>query len=201
MPMTIPKLIGPEDVSALIEVTTPVRDRLILALLFGTGARVGELVRTKLGDVDLDKGLIHLEADRTKTHQYRSVLVPPSLVPAIRTWLDTGPDGSEWLFPGRKSGRHITERRVRQIVAQAAQDAGIQRVYARDKNGRALNVVSPHTLRHSHAVAALDAGVPLNDIQDQLGHTNLATTSVYLRADISHRKRSYEKAEFEVEGL
>jgi len=69
------------------------------------------------------------------------------------------------------------------------------------RTGRALNVVSPHTLRHSHAVAALDAGVPLNDIQDQLGHTNLATTSVYLRADISHRKRSYEKAGFEVGGL
>ncbi len=84
---------------------------------------------------------------------------------------------------------------------KATEEAGIQRVYAHDKNGRALNVVSPHTLRHSHAVAALDAGVPLNDIQDQLGHTNLATTSVYLRADISHRKKSYEKAGFEVEGL
>ena len=50
-------------------------------------------------------------------------------------------------------------------------------------------------------MAALDAGVPLNGIQDQLGHTKLAMTSVYLRADISHRKRSYEKAGFEVEGL
>jgi len=49
--MTIPKHIGPEDVSALIEVTNPCRDRIILTLLFGTGARVNELVRTRLREV------------------------------------------------------------------------------------------------------------------------------------------------------
>ena|GEM_PF-2587807 len=44
------------------------------------------------------------EADRTKTHQYRSVLVPPGLIPALRTWLDDGTNGSRWLFPGRNPG-------------------------------------------------------------------------------------------------
>jgi site-specific recombinase XerD len=54
-----------------------------------------------------------------------------------------------------------------------------------------MNIVSPHTLRHLHAVAALDSGVPLNDLQAQLGHADLKTTSIYLKADINHRRKSY----------
>ncbi|MCR3884518.1 MAG: site-specific integrase [Methanothrix sp.] len=53
-------------------------------------------------------------------------------------------------------------------------------------------MVTPHTLRHFHAVRALDLGIPLNDLQAQLGHTDLKTTSVYLKADINHRRKSYE---------
>jgi integrase/recombinase XerD len=55
-----------------------------------------------------------------------------------------------------------------------------------------MSIVSPHTLRHLHAVTALDSGVPLNDLQQQLGHTDLKTTSIYLKADINHRRNSYE---------
>mgnify|MGYP001090712785 CR=1 FL=1 len=102
----------------------------------------------------------------------------------IKAWMKTLPGSSKWLFPGQ-GGRHITERRIRQIVDRAAKKAGIQRAYGHDKNGRPLYAVSPHSLRHAHAVTALDAGVPLNDLQAQLGHSNL-----------EHRKKSYERAKF-----
>ena len=59
-------------------------------------------------------------------------------------------------------------------------------------DGGSMDIVSPHTLRHLHAVAALDSNVPLNDLQQQLGHTDLKTTSIYLKADINHRRKSYE---------
>jgi site-specific recombinase XerD len=78
------------------------------------------------------------------------------------------------------------------MTDKAARSAGIQRPYATSKDGRSMNIVSPHTLRHLHAVAALDSGVPLNDLQQQLGHTDLKTTSIYLKADINHRRKSYE---------
>jgi len=54
--------------------------------------------------------------------------------------------------------------RIRQIVHQGAVRAGIQRVYGQGVGGRPLYVVTPHTLRHFHAVRALDQGVPLNDL-------------------------------------
>jgi integrase/recombinase XerD len=78
------------------------------------------------------------------------------------------------------------------VIDKAARSAGIQRPYATSKDGRPMNIVSSHTLRHLHAVTALDSGVPLNDLQQQLGHTDLKTTSIYLRADINHRRKSYE---------
>jgi len=78
------------------------------------------------------------------------------------------------------------------VIDKAARSAGIQRPYAMADDGRSLNIVSPHTFRHLHAVTALDNGVPLNDLQQQLGHTDLKTTSIYLKADINHRRKSYE---------
>lgn len=70
--------------------------------------------------------------------------------------------------------------------------AGVQRTYGRDKDGKPLYVVTPHTLRHFHAVRAIDIGIPINDLQAQLGYTDLKMTSIYLKADINHRRKSYE---------
>ena len=133
-----------------------------------------------------------------KSKKYRSAVIPTEILPLLRSWIMSLPEDCQWLFPGQKEG-HLTARRVRQIVHQAADKAGIQRIYAHDKNKRPLNVVSPHSLRHAHAVTALDAGVPLNDLLAQLGHSNLATTSVYLNVNLEHRKRSYERVRFGVE--
>ncbi|NLV23135.1 MAG: tyrosine-type recombinase/integrase [Syntrophomonadaceae bacterium] len=101
--------------------------------------------------------------------------------------------GSVWLFPGRDPSKHISQRWIRMVIDKAARQAGIQRSYDTSGDGRALNIVSPHSLRHAHAVTALDAGVPLNDLQHQLGHASIRTTGLYLRAGINHQKSSYRK--------
>jgi integrase len=191
--MTIPKLISKEDFEKLMANLPSERDRLIISLLFGTGARVGELMGAKVGDLDLDEGLLHLQAHKTKTRRYRAVLIPERLLPPLREWIEDQ-DPESWLFPGQRGG-HITPRRIRQIIAKAAAEAGIQRIYGKSADGRELAIVSPHTLRHLHAVTALDAGIPLNDLQSQLGHSSLSTTSVYLAAGLEHRRRSYAKLE------
>jgi len=98
-----------------------------------------------------------------------------------------------WLFPGRDPSKHISQRWVRMVIDNAARQAGVQRAYATSKAGKTLNIVSPHTMRHLHAVHALDSGIPLKDLQQQLGHQSVRTTSIYLTADINHRKKSYER--------
>ena len=117
------------------------------------------------------------------------------MIPDLEQWVKGLPEGSVWLFHGRDHSKHISQRWIRMVVDKAARQAGIQRPYAMADDGRSLNIVSPHTLRHLHAVTALDSGVPLNDLQQQLGHTDLKTTSVYLKADINRRRKSYERFE------
>lgn len=190
--MSITKLISVDDFSKLVDKVESERDRIVIMLLFATGCRVEELVSTKLEDVDTVKGEIHIHAGRTKTRQYRDVIIPESMIPDLERWTESLPDGSVWLFPGRDPSKQISQRWIRMVIDKAARSAGIQRPYATSKDGRSMNIVSPHTLRHLHAVAALDSGVPLNDLQAQLGHTDLKTTSIYLKADINHRRKSYE---------
>ena len=190
--MAITKLISIDDFRKLVDKVESERDRIAIKLLFGTGMRVEELIGTKVEDVDTVKGEIHIHASRTKTRQYRDVIIPQSMIPELEGWIGSLPEGSMWLLPGRDPSKHISQRWIRMVIDKAARSAGIQRPYATSKDGRPMNIVSPHTLRHLHAVAALDSGVPLNDLQAQLGHADLKTTSIYLKADINHRRKSYE---------
>ncbi|MDD3525002.1 MAG: site-specific integrase [Candidatus Cloacimonetes bacterium] len=190
--MAVTKLISIDDFRKLIDNVKSERDRIAIKLLFGTGMRVEELVTSKLEDVDTVKGEIHIHASRTKTRQYRDVIIPQSMVPDLDGWIRSLPEGSTWVFPGRDPNKYISQRWIRMVIDKAARQAGIQRSYGVADDGRSLNIVSPHTLRHLHAVTALDSGVPLNDLQQQLGHTDLKTTSIYLKADINHRRKSYE---------
>jgi len=190
--MSITKLISVDDFRKLVGEVESERDKIAIKLLFGTGMRVEELVGTKLEDVDTVKGEIHLHASRTKSRQYRDVIIPQSMIPYLEEWIRSLPEGSMWLFPGRDPTKHISQRWVRMVIDKAAKKAGIQRPYATSKDGRPMKIVSPHTMRHMHAVHALDRGVPLNDLQQQLGHQSVRTTSIYLTADINHRKKSYE---------
>lgn len=193
---TIPKLITEAEYRKLLKACKNGRDMLIIRLLAGTGMRSAELVSLKAEDVVLSEGIIHLKAHRTKTKTYRDVIIPPSLKTVLEAHMQSLEQG-DYLFGSRKkSNSHITTARLRQIIHKLADEAGIQRVYGRDKNGKEKFVVSVHSLRHFHAVHSLDSGVKLNDLQAQLGHSNLKTTSVYLAADVNHRKKSYEKVEF-----
>lgn len=103
---------------------------------------------------------------------------------------DRGPD--DWLFPGRKE--HLTTRAVQIALDKVAEHAGIQESSPREKLNRRR--VTSHILRHTHAVRALEAGVSLNDLQEQFGHVNLATTSVYTKVTPVHVKEVYDKVDF-----
>jgi len=78
----------------------------------------------------------------------------------LKKWIESLPEGSTWLFPGRDPSKHISQRWIRMVTDKAARSAGIQRLYATSKDDRPMNIASPHTLRHLQAVADLDSGVP-----------------------------------------
>ena len=161
------------------------RDRLILLCLYDLGCRVGELVTTRISDIDFHNGFIRIQSSRTKTRHFRAARVSQDTLQAIRESLQPG---QEWLFPGRSSG-HLSTKTVLRTI-DGLREAGIQEVSPRQKLSR--KKVTPHILRHSHVVNALMAGVPVPMIQKQVGHKRLSTTEIYATVAPALVKEAYD---------
>lgn len=189
------KYLNSHEIDTLIGAAETDRDYLILWLLFDSGMRVNELVTTTVADVDLSQRFIRIQASRSKTKRARSPRISDYTQELLKTYIEEhGLPKDGWLFPGQKSGQHLSTKTVRRIVDRAAEKAGLQVIEPRNKVNR--RKIGPHTLRHSHAVAALTEGVPLHDLQRQLGHSKLATTEIYTRVAPVHTRDAYDRAGF-----
>jgi len=162
------------------------RDRLILLCLYDLGCRVGELVTTRVSDIDLHNGFVRIQSSRTKTRHFRAARVGQTTLQAIKESIQPG---QEWLFPGRSSG-HLSTKTLLRTIDRLAEEAGIQEISRRQKLSR--RKVTPHILRHSHVVNALMAGVPVPMIQKQVGHKRLSTTEIYASVAPALVKEAYD---------
>ena len=89
-----------------------------------------------------------------------------------------------------KAAKDDRERCILLLLA----GAGLQEIKRKDKAGKDRHRIHPHLLRHSFAIWSLDSGVPVGDLQDQLGHVSLATTGIYLKASPNHRREAYMRS-------
>jgi len=164
---------------------TGLRDRVLLTLMYNTGARVSELAGLKVGDLRLDTtGAVHL---RGKGRKERTVPLWRESVRLIRGWLKktrSTPDAP--LLPNSRGG-HMTrsgiEHRLKVVFERAA------------KKNPALSKlqVSPHKIRHTTAMHLLQSGVDLSVIAMWLGHESIGTTHQYLDADLETKKRALDR--------
>ncbi len=152
--------------AAMAEERAPIgqRDQVLFSLLYGVGLRVGEAVRLRLCDLDFEQKMLRVTG---KGDRERCVYLKPALMDGVRLYIDEQ-SISGYLFPGRDEG-HLSTRNVSYRLVHYTRRAGLHRH------------VSPHTLRHSIAVHYLQGGAPVSFVQALLGHTNLATTGVYLQ--------------------
>ncbi len=133
-------------------------------LLYSAGLRVGEVVRLRPSDLDVERGLLRVRKGKGRKDRY--TLLAKRAVEAVRIYLAAFPTES-WLFPSATPDRHLATRSVQRVVKRAAQAAGI----AKD--------VTTHTLRHSFATHLLEGGTNLRVIQELLGHQSARTTQIY----------------------
>lgn len=189
-PRTLPKVLRVDQVAALLEApdaATPegLRDRALLELLYGSGARIAEAVGLDVDDVDLTAGTVLLFGKRA-----RQRLVPlgePACL-AIERYLRDGrnahavaaEDVATALLLAQR-GRRWDPRDAREAVAKAAAIAGV---------GHA----TPHMLRHSYATHLLEGGADVRTVQELLGHVALATTQIYTHVSRAHLRSTYEHA-------
>jgi integrase/recombinase XerD len=165
----LPVILRREEVQALLEAPSDLRDRAMLAILYGSGLRVSEVTRLKVADIDSARHVLWVRFG--KGRKDRQALLPPKLRELLRCyWRSTQP--TDWLFLGACPGQPLSVKTAYTACRQAAHSAGIAKSV------------------HSHAFAThlLEAGVNLRTIQILLGHANLETTARYLQvADVNVR--------------
>lgn len=174
-----------EQVADLIEnVPDPTtRNEIVVKLLYQTGCRRSELATIRVDDIDRDSRTITVWDE--KDDEPRKVAYQAPLDTPLSVWLDVkrpqvyGAEDSEYLFPTSQS-EHISGETIRKVVKTAAENAGIQDSYGEDAEGRNRALITPHVLRHTHAVHAAENGVPAPHLQKTLGHTKIDVTQIYL---------------------
>lgn len=187
---SLPRVLRPDQVERLLaapDAATPLglRDRALLELLYGAGARVAEACGLDLDAVDLPGGQLRLHG---KGRKERLVPLGDPAVDALRAYLAQGRPAlaaaagraSPAVFLGTLGSR-LGTRGARTAVSRAARAAGLGRV-------------TPHTLRHSYATHLLEGGADLRSVQELLGHATLGTTQRYTHLSRGHVREVYTAA-------
>jgi integrase/recombinase XerD len=171
---SLPRSLSEAEVESLLgapAVADPLgyRDRTMLEVLYATGLRVSELVSLKLGQINLNQGVV-----RVLGKGNRERLIPLG-EEAVR-WMKAFSAGArndilldrstDFLFPTRRGDR-MTRQAFWHIIKRYARKAGVDRE------------LSPHTLRHAFATHLLNHGADLRVVQMLLGHSDLSTTQIY----------------------
>jgi len=160
------------------------RDRVMLATLYNTGARVSELTGMRIADLLLAP--VASVRIRGKGRKERIVPLWRKTATQLKYWLNRYPRADhQSLFPNR-SGGELTRTGVAQRLRLAAE------VATKHCPDLANQRVSPHVVRHSTAMHLLQSGVDITVIALWLGHENPATTHTYIEADLAMKERALE---------
>jgi integrase/recombinase XerD len=187
-PKRLPKAISVEDVEALLaaagadETPRALRDRALLELLYGCGARISEAIGLDVDELDLDSGTVRLLGKGSKERivpvgSYAREAVSAYLVRGRPALVAAG-SGSPALFLNVRGGR-LSRQSAWTVLRAAAERAGVRRE------------ISPHTLRHSFATHLLDGGADVRVVQELLGHASVTTTQVYTLVTVDRLREVY----------
>lgn len=163
----LPTVLSAEEITRILDHTTNLKHWTIIATFYATGLRCNELRNLKIGDIDSQRGVIHVREGKGRIP--RDIGLSPFLLERLRVyWRWRKP--KDWLFPSAMRPDQPMERKTIRMACNAAgRRAGIQKP------------TNPHVYRHSCATHMLEAGADLRTIQVLLGHADIQTTARYLR--------------------
>ena len=155
-----------------------IRDAALLAIGYGAGLRISEVVALGVEDFDVETGEVKVR--QAKGRKDRNVYVLDGASDAIEAWL---------LVRGGEPGRIF--RRVDRwgnVRMEGLTERAVFKRLERRRDQAGVKTYSPHDLRRTFAGDLLDAGVDLSTVQDLMGHASPTTTKRYDRRD-NRRKR------------
>jgi integrase/recombinase XerD len=181
LPDPLPKAINPEDVKRLLSVVDHVRNRAMILALLRTGMRIGELLNTRVSDVNLEEQKIAIwEAEKNLVG--RVVCISDDAAWALGAWLSKRDPNKGILFYGRGHSP-LTYQGARVMFGKYLKKAGLTH-----------KRYTLHCLRHTFATEVLNAGMRLEAVQVLLGHSNAEVTRRYARLSDKTREDEYFKA-------
>ena len=186
VPEALPRAMAPEDVQQLLAVIEKPRDRALILVLLRTGMRIGELLATRMSDVNLrEKQIIIMEAQKTQVG--RVAYLSEDACQALEEWLKLRDPAKERLFYGQGRLR-LSYTAVRVKFAEYLEKADL------GQKGYSL-----HCLRHTCATELLNAGMRLECLQQLLGHSSIEMTRRYARLTDNTRREEYFRAMARIE--
>lgn len=161
------------------------RDRLLLDLLYHSGARISEILALQRQDIqDGQRLLLQLHG---KGRKQRAVPLCKSIATALRAHLKESPENPLAPVFANRFGQSLTRSGVAKRLRQTAQRASVS---CPSLKGRSI---SPHTFRHTTAMHLLQAGVDVTVIALLLGHESPLTTHQYVELDPLMKERCLDK--------
>jgi integrase/recombinase XerD len=191
--LRLPKALKIEEVASLIAAVSmgdgpaSLRDGAIVELLYGTGARISEIVSLNVQDISKFDGdqvtALRLTGKGGKTRvvpigKYAQNALDQYLI-RIRPAMLKKQEHALFL---NSRGTRLSRQSIWSMIADGAQSAGIS------------TDVSPHSLRHSFATHLLDGGADIRVVQELLGHSSVTTTQIYTLVTIDKLRESYAQA-------
>jgi integrase/recombinase XerD len=186
LPQQLPRAMEPDDVTELLSVIGKRRDRAMVLVLLRTGMRIGELLETRVSDINLKEHTITIWQGM-KNRRGRVVYFSGDALCALRAWLRRRDATKPLLFYGQ--GRNsLTYQGARVMFKKYLSKARLSH------KGYTL-----HCLRHTYASELLNAGMRLECLQQLLGHDNIEITRRYARLTDKTRKEEYFRAMAKIE--
>lgn len=161
----LPEVMTLGEVEKLIETADSIRNKAIIALLYSSGLRVGELVNLAPEDICKSKMLVHVRS--SKNHCDRWTILSETALKYLTEYWYSYPVKREYLFVSqREPHKPLKVSGVEIMLRVIGKDAGLDHMH-------------PHTLRHCFATHMLEQGIALYEIQAMLGHRSVSSTAIY----------------------
>lgn len=169
----LPVVLTRKEIQRILDSTHNTKHRMMIALAYGAGLRVSEVVALRVADVLLDEGTLHIK--QAKGQKDRLTLLPEKLVSDLRTVL-YGKDPHELVFESERGGK-LSTRTLQVVFSQALKRTGLTKA------------ATFHSLRHSFATHLIENGTSIRFVQELLGHNNIRTTQRYIHLSNPHLKQ------------
>lgn len=155
-----------------------VRDAALVSFLSTTACRVGEAVGVKIADVDLNEREVRVFG---KGNKERITFFDAKTKVALEEYLATRSDDCPYLFASKTTPRRqLTTGAVERAIRCVGRSAGVKDCH-------------PHRFRRTVATRAIDRGMPIEQVKELLGHSEIQTTMIYAKVSKSNVKASHRR--------